>query len=327
MPRIPEALRLPMVDAHLAHYAEANAINGSAIELIPGVGLPQIQTGRDNYATVALTIQQIEGSDLPTLREERASLWGISPEDDGGIWFRLTQYKTLVRARLGVRHPLSRTIPNLGVVTVERYLSIIQNFIDHWERVNAALTPDLTLGTFTLALLQTARDNLATKLAAIATAETSLAVKRAEREQLFGDEAEEVRDETSLIARLLLYHATIPALFPNQPIADTLPNIYPTESSASSVPTFGFNYVAQSGGVLKTWFDVASAPAGTALVFLKEGAVEQTMPLQSAPPGGMQVDLWSGVTLVGDLDDIELRTAAGLTLARGVRDNDLTEPT
>ncbi len=40
----------------------------------------------------------------------------------------------------------------------------------------------------------------------------------------------------------------------------------------------------------------------------------------------MQVDLWDGITLVGDLDEFEFRDAAGITIARGVRDTSLPEP-
>ena len=114
MARIPEALRLQILDAHLGHYAEANTINGTPIELVAGFGLAQLQTLRDGYADKVLEIQQLEESDLPNLRAERDGLWGLSPQDDDGIWFRLSQYKPLVRARLGARHPLSRTVPNLG---------------------------------------------------------------------------------------------------------------------------------------------------------------------------------------------------------------------
>ena len=81
-----------------------------------------------------------------------------------------------------------------------------------------------------------------------------------------------------------------------------------------------------TGGGLKTWFAVANAPVGTTSVFLKEGAVEMIAPLQSAPPAGMQVNLWNGVTLVDELDELELRNAAGLTLANGTRDTGLPEP-
>ena len=60
-------------------------------------------------------------------------------------------------------------------------------------------------------------------------------------------------------------------------------------------------------------------------MFLKEGAVEMTKPIQSSPPGGMQVDLWDGITLVGDLDEFEIRNGDGITIGRGVRNTGLAE--
>lgn len=68
------------------------------------------------------------------------------------------------------------------------------------------------------------------------------------------------------------------------------PTIFPV-STSPTLPTFPFNYVAQSGAVLKTRINVTSAPPGTATVFLKEGTVELTVPLGSAGPSGMQVNL------------------------------------
>ena len=326
MARIPEAQRLGIIDANITHWTEAEIINGAAILLVVGYGLPELMAQRVAYQTLATVILQIEESDLPTLRAERDGIWGISTVDDDGIWFRLTQYKALVRARFGAKHPLARTVPNFGELTISRYLTVTQQFIDHWERVNAALPAPLTLGTFTLALLQTAYTNLDTKIKAVESAETTVAIKRAEREQLFGDEPEELREETSIIARLVLYQATLSALFPNQPIGDTLPPIFPP-SSPPSTPSFGFNWATQSGGSVKVRY-APPTPAVTsaAQVFFKEGAFEATAAVTSTTPGSIQVHNFSGVTIVDELDELELLNAAGLTVAHGSRDTSLLEP-
>lgn len=323
MPRIPLLDRLEILDEHLGHWAEADTIAGVPIEIAPAFGRVQLQALRDQYHAMEEAITQLEG-DLDVAQNERDGLWGTSPEDDDGVWFRLKQYKVMVRARLGARHPLTRTVPNLGTVTPRNYLDIVHRFIDHWERVNALLTPDLTLGSFTLANLQTAHANLDAKIAQVDSVETTLRVRREEREQLFGDEPEELREETSIIARLLLYHATIEATFPNQPIADSLPNIFPV-GPETPLPTFDFNWVTQPGSQIKTWLESPNL-AGAALVAIKEGAVELTEPFDPAAPGGIQVNVWSGVLVVDELDELELRNGDGITIARGVRNMALPEP-
>lgn len=227
MPRIVEADRLPMVDGNIGHYGQANTINGTAIELVTGFGLPQLIVLRDLYQAKTDAIRELEETTLPVSRAERDAIWGISPTDDQGVWFWLTQYKNLVKVRLGARHPLARTIPNFGDVVIYRYAGIIQQFLGHWALVNAALTPDMTLGAFTITTLQTALTNLQAKLSAISAGESELALHREERDQLFGDEPEEVRDPASLVARLELYHGIIQTMFPNQPLSDSLPNIFP----------------------------------------------------------------------------------------------------
>ena len=127
---------------------------------------------------------QLEETELPALRAERDAIFGTSATDPGGVWMRLLQYKQKVRARLGGRHPLSKTVPNLGKVAVETYLSICHRFIDHWTRVNAALHA---------------------KLEAIEEAdEVTLPLARAEKEKIFGDVPDDERDDESLVARALL---------------------------------------------------------------------------------------------------------------------------
>ena len=251
---------------------------------------------------------------------------GHQPDDDDGVWFRLTQYMAMVRARLGAKHPLAHTVPNFGDLNISRYLTVTQQFLDHWERVNAALPTPLRLGTFVLASLQTAYTNLDTKIKAVESSETSAASKRAEREQLFGDEAEELREETSIVARLVLYQATLSAMFPNQPIGDTLPPIFPSSGSLS-VASFAFNWVAQPGGIVKAWYAAPTlALTAAEQVFFKEGEFDAAAPVTGTTPGTIQVHNFTGVTIVGELDELELHNAADLTVARGTRDAGLPEP-
>ncbi|MBI5802105.1 MAG: hypothetical protein HZA92_15450 [Verrucomicrobia bacterium] len=107
------------------------------------------------------------------------------------------------------------------------------------------------VGPMTAALLLARHVALTAKIKEVSDAELELSLKRADREQLFGDEAAEVREPNSIIARLLQYHATILGNFPGQPIADTLPRIFPQE--AASLPRFDYNWRDLGGGQLKTW--------------------------------------------------------------------------
>ncbi len=327
MPRINDEDRLPTLDNYLAHYEQAIIVNGSAFVIELGFGRPELLALRNDFETLQLAIAALadEGGELDSLRSERDDVFGTSEEDDDGAWFWLKEYKQAVKNRLGNRHPLARTVPNLGRILPKNYLDIVHKFIVHWTRVNAALAAPMPLGAFTLTTLQTAFANLKAKIEAIDEGEITLDVMRAKREQDFGDEADDKREPTSIVAWLLKYQTEIRTRFPNQPIADSLPELFPGDTG-TPLPTIAFNYVAQAGGVLKTWFAVAGLPAGAATVFLKEGAVEFTEAVQPAPLGGMQVNLWDGITLVGDLDEFEIRDAAGLTLARGVRDTSLAEP-
>ncbi len=327
MPRIPDEDRLQVVDNHLAHYEQAIILNGSAFVIETGFGRPELVLLRDAFETLQLEIAALagDGGEIASLISERDDYFGTSEDDDGGAWFWIKEYKAAVKARLGGRHPLTRTVPNLGKILPKNYLDILHRFIVHWTRVNAALATPLVLGAYTLAMLQTAYDNIKAKIEAIFEAMDLAILKREQREQNFGDEPEDRRELTSLVAWMLKYQSVIRTKFPNQPIADSLPELFPGDTG-TPLPTLAFNYVAQASGVLKTWFAVAGLPAGAATVFLKEGAVEMTNPIQSSPPGGVQVDLWDGITLVGDLDEFEFRDADGITIARGVRDTSLAEP-
>ncbi len=326
MARIRELDRLSIIDEHLAHWALANAVQ--AILLIAGYGRQQLVVQRNLYHALQGTIATLE-ADLIAAINQRDGIFGFGPEDPNGIWARLRQFKTLVIARLGPRHVLSRTVPNLGRMTPQLYLDLLGRFIDHWTRVNAALgaTP-LTLGTFAVADLETMRDNLADKIAEVNSINATLRVKRQEREQLFGDEKEELREETSIIARLVLYHAMIEATFPGQPLADSLPEIFPSSSTSSTpLPTFRFNWRVLPNGDLKVWYELPAPELDNAVVlYLKEGAMELTSPVTSTTPGSVQVHTFQDVTVVDELDELELRDIDSLTIATGDRDTSLVEP-
>ncbi|MBI3469523.1 MAG: hypothetical protein HY000_41505 [Planctomycetes bacterium] len=243
----------------------------------------------------------------------------------------IATHKPMVRLRLGARHPLSKTVPNLGEVQPRTMGSICHRFEDHWTRVNAALValaqPAMTLGAFTLALLQAAHATIEAKNTALeAILEGSRPLTRAEMERLYGDVPEDDREEDSIVAIMLGYLVTIQTTFPGQPIAVSVPEIFPA-GPQTPLPTFAHNLVAQAGSVLKVWIPVAGMPAGAALVFLKEGIEERTAPADPAVPGGTQVILFNGITLVDDLDELEIRNGDGVTIARGVRNPSLAEPT
>ena len=175
------------MDNHLAHYAQANTVNGSPFVIETGFGRPQLLALRNTFDALRQQIAGLddEGGELSSLRSERDDIFGENGEDDDEVWFWLKLYKGAVKSRLGGRHPLTRTMPNLGKIQPKNYLETLRRYIVHWTRVNAAL-----------------------------------------------------------------------------------PN----------------------------------------------------------PPNGMHTDFWDGITLVGDLDEFELRTAAGLTLATGTLQNTLPEP-
>ena len=326
MARIRELDRLSIMDEHLGHWSQADLAGAAVILLVLGYGRPQLQAQRDEYHTLQTLIGTMEGS-LTVAIGQRDGLFGTGPEDSVGGWSRLKQFKTLVVARLGARHVLSRTVPNLGRVGPGLYLDILHRYIDHWTRGNAALgaTP-LTLGTFTLANLQTLHDDLMAAISQIDTLTAMLRIRRQEREQLFGDETEAFRDESSILARLFLYHAIIESMFPSQPLANSLPGIFPA-SSSTTLPTFGFNFIVLPDGTLKVWHDPPTPALVNAVVlFLKEGVMELTSTVTSTTPGGIQVHTFDDVTVVDELDELELRDADGLTIARGTRDTSLAEP-
>ncbi len=326
MPRIKEADRLPMINAHIGHWPEAEIIAGAAIVLDGPYGLPELIAQRNQFVSLGDDVLLILQTTLPNLRSQRDGIWGIDSEDINGVWIRLTQYKKRVATLFGALHPLARTVPNIGDVAIERYVPIIHRFLNHWALVNAARPTPMVLGTFTIAQLQTAHNSLHTIMEDIDAKEELARLKNAQQEFLFGDVADKKRDLGSIIAKLTLFHSEIETRFLGQPIAASLPQIFPP-GSAAVLPEFEFNAIQQPGAVVKIIYNPPDpALVEAELVFLKEGAVEQTQPVTSTTPGDTQVHLFSGVTLVGDLDELELRNGDGITIARGVRNPSLPEP-
>lgn len=90
------------------------------------------------------------------------------------------------------------------------------------------------------------------------------------------------------------------------------------------LPKFKFNWRDLGGGQLKTWL-ADPALEDTTTLYLKEGAVEQTKPFTPGVKDTVTTQTWTGITMVGDLDGLELRDGDGKTLARGSK-GDLTEP-
>ena len=86
-----------------------------------------------------------------------------------------------------------------------------------------------------------------------------------------------------------------------------------------------FNHKTVGNGQEKTWIKDPSLP-NSAVIFLEEGAVQLTQTYSAPTPGATIAQAtWNGVTMVGELDTIELRDADGRTIARGTRDTGLGE--
>ena len=329
MGRIKETDRLPLLDDHSGHWTEANALPTGPVILdlntVPPstLTLPQFEQLREGYETKSDAENELEHAVLPTLREDRDLLFGANADDETALWFWLTKYKPAIRLKLGRRKSLARTIPNLGVVIPGQYLNIIQPFIDHWELVDAALPAPFVLGTMTLANLVTQRDAIETKVRLIAKKEAALALQRQQREDFFGDVSEDDREDTSLVTIMETYHVTIQLKFPGQPIVTTLPRIFPDQPGL--LPKFKFNWRDLGGGSLKTWLADPALTTATTL-YLKEGVVEKTKPFTPVNTGHITAQTWTGITMVGELDVLELRNGSGTTVARGMRDATLAEP-
>lgn len=329
MGRIIEAKRLPLLDDHAGHWTGANALPGGPVVLdlntnpASTLTLAQFEQLREDYETKSEAESELEFTLLPTLREDRDILFGANAEDEDGVWFWLMKYKPAIRLKLGRRKSLARTLPNLGTVTPGDYVDIIQKFLDHWELVNAALPAPFVLGTMTLASLTTLRNDIEAKTKLIRKKEAALALLRQQREDFFGDVGEDDRDDTSLVTILETYHVAIELKFPGQPIVTTLPRIFPEQDGP--LPKFKFNWRDLGGGSLKTWLADPAITTATTL-FLKEGAVQQTKPFTPGVEDTVTAQTWTGITMVGELDMLELRDGDGKTMGRGNRDAGLVEP-
>jgi hypothetical protein len=321
MARISEDLRLPMINRHHAHWGQVNGALPNPLLIAGTFGIADLEGLRDDYVTLATAISSLRDTGLPVRRAERDGTWGLTPEDHAGVWSKLRSYRPLAKALLGARHPLARVIPNFSSVTPGNYVMIAKSFADHWTQVNAALgASPLVIGSLTLANLLTTITSLETTIREIDTDELLLSVKREQLEQLFGDEAEDVREATSIIARLSLYHAIVQAQFAGQPLGDSLPDIFPP-SSPTTLPNFDFNWVVQPTGSVKVWYEAPNPAWNATQVFLKEGADSRTEAVNAN-----RTVVWQDITIIDDLDEVEFRNADGLTVARGTRNTGLPEP-
>ena len=325
MPRLTESERVSTHENFSNHWKQAEAHAGKTVEIEPGYSAKDFQAQADAYDAKSKAIRLLVENKLPQLRVERDTLFGTSSADEQGVWFYLARYKPIAQGLLGGKHPLSRTIPNLGKVHPSRMLSILESFIEHWALINQARQQDMTIGGFDLATLKKRYTALETLLKAISKAESiELPLLRAEREQLYGDLPEEQREQTSLISRMLLYRNTIEAFYPNDPISQSLPRIFP-QSTSESIATFAYNWVALENARLQTWFTYPQLE-GAAQLYLQEGVVEKTEVLAEKESGSMVRSHWDNIQIVGELDLLELRDADGRTLMRGVRDSALPQP-
>jgi hypothetical protein len=284
-------------------------------------------TRRDGYHTRQGELIDIDATQVPLLISQREATWGTGPDDEAGVWFHLALYKSVVKLKLGTRHPLYKIVPNLGEMTPGVYATICHRFESHWSRV-LLVKPGTKVADWFLAELQAAHASIeANNLALQTIDEATRPQVRAEMERDYGDVKETEREEDSLVAIMLAYDTTIRSKFPGQPIVASLPRVFPDEGGPT-LPTLNYNVVQQPGAVLKVFYDPPTpALVNAALVFLKEGTIEITQPVTSTTPGNVQTHTFNGVTLVGDLDEFELRNGDGVTIARGERDTSLPEPT
>lgn len=330
MGRIKENDRLDLLDDHIGHWTEANALPGGPVVLDlhttppSTLTLAQFEQLREDYQTKSTAENDLEKTIIPTLRQDRDILFGPGPTDETGLWFWLLHYKPAVRLKLGRKSALARTIPNVGTVTPGDYVDIIQRFLDHWELVNAAIPAPFLLGTLTLADVVAKRDAIEAKTKLIRKKEAALALQRQQREDFFGDVGEDDREDTSLVTIMETYHVAIEVKFPGQAIVTMLPRIFPEQDGP--LPKFKFNWRDLGGGTLKTWL-ADPALEDTTTLYLKEGAVEQTKPFTPGVKDTITTQTWTGITMVGELDELELRAGDGKTVARGNRDVGLAEST
>lgn len=208
------------------------------------------------------------------------------------------------------------------------YAHILTAFINHWTLINeklATLTPaaaPLVIGPITLAELQSRLGQIEALTSHIDEgALTRLGVMRAERELIFGDVREDDRAPDSFLGRAVAYRTEILTEFAGTPLAQTVPRLFPASANAK-LPKFAFNFRA-SGAQVTLWWQMPDAVADAAVIYLKEGAFEATHSIPLLPP---LIVIFDGVDTQGDLDDVELRDATGVTVAEGRYDATLMEP-
>ncbi len=325
MPRLTENERSSLLMDSTEHWDKLEAQTGKPFEIENGYSAKQFKARVSDYETKTKEIRKTVEVTLPQLRAERDAKFGASANDETGVWFYLARYKPMVVGQLGGKHPLCKTIPNVGRTNTSRYVSIMESFVEHWDLVNQSLASGLTIGSYDLNSLKADLAYMKTRMKSIQTLEkVRLPLLRAEREMIFGDVPENERDRGSLVARLLLYRSTVEAFYPNQPLSQTLPTIFPS-SSSESTPTFPFNWVTLENGRVQTWFSLP-ATEGASQVFFQEGVVEKNAELHGAEAGSAVVNIWDNVAMVGELDLFEIRDAEGRTLLRGVREPSLPQP-
>ncbi len=325
--RLTEADRTATLNDHLAHFRELLLVHPDFLIAPPdaahpgGYGLPAIEADWLIYQAKRDALITLSDTTIAAQIEERDTEFGRSSEDFNGIWYKLTLYKGAVR----LKAPAFRgSVPNIGVPTPGNYLAILKAFIDHWTLVNAALPAGagLTIGDLDLPGLIAKRDQLKTLIDDMdETRTTRLNVLRAEKEEFMGDVPSLLRRPDSIIARLEAYHQGVLENFPGPPFSTTLPNIFPSQAGQNDeAPTFRFNFRQNAGEVI-VWFERPDVTGGAA-IWLKEGAFEVSQPL--APDSSTAT--FNGLTVVDNLDELEIRDADGRTLATGTFDATLQEP-
>lgn len=326
MERLTEPERIAVAQSNIEHIHMINQKEGSSVEALPNVGVQVLEDKYRAYQNKNQEIRNIEEVQLPNSRAERDAIFGDA-DTESGIRFRITRYKSMARARLGRLHPLNKTIPNIGTLRIERYPELVADFIEHWKRVNLALSTPLQLGNYTLADLQSDHQKLVTCMATIRKLETvELPLARAEREKIYGDVPESERDQESFITYLLFFRETIQNLWPNHPYSQSLPALFPTTSKEPPI-TFAYNWVETAPGVIQTWFVFPKLKVSQGiLLYLQEGIVEHTVSLADISPGEVLSSTWNDIDIVDEIDLLEIQDADKRTLAIGQRDPQLSKP-
>lgn len=326
MGRLAEPERIAVAESNIDHVRKINQQEGTSLEALPNVGVQVLESKFQDYQIKSKQIRDMEEVQLPNLRAERDALFGDA-NTDSGIRFRLMRYKSMARARLGRLHPLNKTIPNIGTLRIERYVELVEDFIEHWKKINLTLSTPLQLGNYTLTDLQADHQKLATCMATIRRLEMAdLPLARAEREKIYGDVPESERDLESFISYLLLFRETIQNLWPNHPYSQALPALFPITAKEPPL-TFAYNWVETAQGEIQTWivFPKLKASQGTSL-YLQEGIVERTVSLADISPGEVLSSTWNNIDIVDEIDLLEIRDADKRTLAVGKRDPQLSKP-